>query len=164
MTLTTNGHDHTTTTHSGDVRMRVRVTKTPPTPPIRPDSTPRLAHARAIPPDDQVDKGSPPGKIRNFVQLHAGEAVRSADTSWLATRTPQPLNTTARAVIPTRAEAGNPGMWVCLLIARTFQLAVHAVAYLLHAATDTDIKAGVALGLTTCTTIIVLAVTALAGH
>lgn len=163
MTVTARTTDPSTT-DSGDVRMRVRATGNGSVVPIRADMNPGTAYTRAIPREDPPAKNDKPGKIRNFVSQHAGEAKAAAAGGWLASESPQPLTTTLDQTIPARAEYPNPLQWAGALAARIFRLAVHTLAYIAYASTATDKRAAVAFALTLLTVATTLTASALAGH
>jgi hypothetical protein len=122
------------------------------------------AYTHAIPRSPTVDKTNKPSKIRDFASQHAGEAVASVKDGWFGTGRPKNLTEVAATVIPAKGETTNPAAWTGTVCVRTFRLAVHAFAYLLCAATDTDKRAAVASALTLLTFTTVLAYAALAGH
>jgi hypothetical protein len=163
MTLTTNGHRFPTT-DSADARMRVRAPENRPPAPDRPGSAPGFAHVRAIQDNTSKVKSAKPGKIRNFVQLHGGEAGQAIKDGWFVTESPEPLGALATTVFPTKEEAPTVLGWVGITAARAFRLTVHALAYLMCAATRTDKRAATSAALTLLAITASLAIAALAGH
>ncbi len=157
-------HDDPTATDRTDVRVRVRDPENGSVVPIRPGMDPGFAYTHAIPRSPTDAKTNNPSKIRDFVSQHAGESVESLKGGWLGAGTPRSLSEVAATVIPAKGEAGNPLLWLGLLAARTFQLAVHTLAYLLCAATDTDNRAAVAFTLTLLTVTAALTYPTLTGH
>jgi hypothetical protein len=133
-------------TDSGDERVSVRASRTASVTPIRPDlADGSRAHARYHGPQAD-DKTTKPSKVRDFLSPHVEEVKQAPELSWLTQQRPQTIDQIARQLIP-RNETSNPAMWVGKLVARLFKLAVHAFAYTLCAATDTDKRALISLTL-----------------
>lgn len=120
-------------THSECADVRVRPPGTRRVVPIRPDIGDPSARPHAIPRSPNQVNNNEPGKIRNFVSQHAGEARTATAGSWLAHYQPPPLADTARAL------TANPGTWL--------RLTVHTLTYLACVAVDTNKRAAVAAGL-----------------
>lgn len=163
MTVTANGRA-VASTDGDDVRVRVRVPENPPPGPVRPDPTPGSAHVRALQDNTAKGKTSGSGKIRNFVQLHAGEAKAATRSGWFLTEQPEPLHEVARTTFPAGAETANILHWTGVAAARTFRLLCHSLGYLICAATRTDKRAAVSLALTLLAITIALTVPLLASH
>ncbi len=123
-----------TVTDGSDVRVRVHGREPARVVPIRPDTDVSTAYTHAIPRSPQPIKQDPPGKIRNFVSQHAGEARQSLADSWLGQDRPQNLTTIAKQL-----KTGNP--------AALFRLAVYTIAYLMCVAVDTNKRAAVTAAL-----------------
>jgi hypothetical protein len=129
MTVTAHNNQHPNT-DGDDARVRMRVGKTAPVVPIRPDLAPGSAHARAIPDNTPKVKSAKPSKVRNFASQHVGEAKESLASSWLGQDRPQNLETVAKQL-----KTGNP--------AALFRLTVYAIAYIACFAVDTNKRAAV---------------------
>lgn len=134
-------------THSECADVRVRPPETRRVVPIRPDLAGPSARPHAIPRSPQRINNDKPGKIRNFVSQHAGEARESLAASWLSQDRPQNLTTLTKTL------TANPAGW--------FRLAVYTIAYLICFAVDTNKRATVTAALLTLSLLTAWAITAL---
>lgn len=128
--------------------VRVRGPETRRVVPIRPGMGDSSARPHAISRSPNAINNDKPGKIRNFVSPHVGEARESLAASWLGQDRPQNLTTVAKQV------GWNP--------AGLFRLAVYTLAYVLCAAVDTNKRATVTAGLLTLSLLAAWALAALA--
>ena len=159
MTVTTNGHHHEVT-QGGDVRMRVRVAENPAPRPDRADPASGSAYTRAIPRKDHSIKDAAPGKIRNFVLLHAVDAGEALTSIWFLTERPESLHAAAKRI------ADLPGGFLPStghILTGLIRLAVYTTAYLACFAVATN-KRAAATGTLTALTLTATAVAAALGH
>ena len=151
-------------TDGSDVRMGVRVTGNPSNGLRGAGSASGSAHARGIPADPDVRQESSPSRVRNFVQLHGGEARQSVTASWPLHDRPSSLADVARRVWPAKGERRRtPVRWAGVVAVAVFRLAVYTVAYLLALAVDTDKRAAVAFAFTLLTAVTVVVSRSLPG-
>lgn len=144
MTSVANGR---TVTHGGDVRMRVRVTENPLKDALGGGTAAGSAHARAIPDDVHARQDAEPSKVRNFVQLHGGDARAALGQSWPLRERPQSLAEVARQVLPGKGECQSKVLWLLAVGVGVFRLAVFAGLWMLALAVDSRKRAAVALAL-----------------
>jgi hypothetical protein len=93
-----------------------------------------------------------------------GEAFADIKASETATTTPRTLTELAGTLTPAKGETSNPATWTAKVVARLFALTVHAIAYLMCAATNTDKRAAAALAFTTLALTAALAISLLTGR
>lgn len=142
-------NDGLTVTDGSDVRVRVHDREPARVVPIRPDTNPSTAYTHAISRSPDPIKHEPPGKIRNFVSQHAGEARQALANGYLGQDRPQNLTEVAKHL-----KTGNP---IAL-----FRLAVYVGAFLACFAVDTNKRAAITFALLTLSLLSAWAITALA--